>query len=128
MTCEYSSTAANRATSTEPNAAIRPRSLRARSTSITCSAASLESVASSRRIRASAAASPVLRRVPAMGRASARPSRTSTSSSGEPHTSCQSPKSAYPIHGDGLMARSRRYTASGCSASGNRSATLRFTW
>ena len=76
----------NSTTSTLPGSQTRPRSLRARSTSMRCSARSLGSASSSSARAASTATSPDRGRVPAMGWAMTVPSSTVTSASGEEPT------------------------------------------
>ena len=76
-----------------PGRATRPRSLRARSTSMRCSARSFGSASSSFSSRASSAAFAPRRLVPASGRMVAVPSRTFTCTSGEAPKSWKSPKS-----------------------------------
>ena len=98
----------NVSTSTLPYSHTRPRSLRPRSTSITCSARSFSSASRSCAIAWSSSASPPRGRVPAIGRVVARPPVTVTSGSGEAPTIWKSSKSRKYMYGDGLIARSPR--------------------
>ena len=72
MTWLYRSTVANSGTSTVPGLQTRPRSLRARSTSMTCSARSFGSASSSAASAASSSGVAPRQRVPAIGCSSAR--------------------------------------------------------
>ena len=67
MTCEYRSTVISSTTSTEPVRHTRPRSLRTRSTSITCSARSFGSASSSAASAVSSSGVAPRGRVPAIG-------------------------------------------------------------
>ncbi|MNY58962.1 hypothetical protein D3C86_1953600 [compost metagenome] len=96
-TCEYFSITMRSVTFTVPMSEMRPRSLRARSISITCSAISFGSASSSLASSASRSGVPPRGRVPAMGRSvtffwpSAAVSLR-TRISGEAPTICMSPK------------------------------------
>jgi hypothetical protein len=95
-------------TSTDPYSHTRPRSLRPRSTSITCSA---RSFSSARRSEASARSSSTVAprgRVPAIGRVETRRPETVSSGSGEAPTTWKSSKSRKYMYGEGLTARSPR--------------------
>jgi len=83
ITWEYRSTTMSSSTRTDPNSQTRPKSLRARSTSMTCSAVSFSSVRSSEARASSSSGVRPRGRVPAMGRLNTRPSRTRDMSSGE---------------------------------------------
>ena len=98
----------NVSTSTEPYSHTRPRSLRPRSTSITCSARSFSSASRSAAISRSSSASPPRGRVPAIGRVETLRPVTVTSGSGEAPTTWKSSKSRKYMYGDGLTARSPR--------------------
>ena len=106
-TCEKRSISSDRATRTVPARHTRERSLRPRSTSITCSARSF-SDARSRSTSPSPAAV-----VPAMGETFARPSSQATSRSGDEPTRASSSSSSRKRYGDGLTRRSARYSSSG---------------
>jgi hypothetical protein len=80
-------------TSTEPYSHTRPRSLRPRSTSITCSARSFSSASSSSAIRRSSSRPAPRGRVPAIGRVEAWRPETVSSGSGEAPTTWKSSKS-----------------------------------
>ena len=82
-----------------PYSQTRPRSLRPRSTSITCSARSFSSASSSSAIRASSAASPPRGRVPAIGRVEAWRPVTVSSGSGEAPATWKSRKSRKYMYG-----------------------------
>src|SRR3954447_18906810 len=84
ITCEYVSTAMNESTWTVPYSQTRPRSLRPRSTSITCSARSFSSASRPSAILASSAWSAPRGRVPAIGRVDTWRSDTVSSGSGVP--------------------------------------------
>ena len=99
----------NRSIRIEPGAHTRERSLRARSTSITCSARSLSDAISSASMASSSAASRPRGRVPAIGRSSHSPSAPSrTWVSGDEPISWNEPKSSRNMYGEGLTARSAR--------------------
>ena len=101
VTCEKRSGSRKRSTFTVPGTHTRERSLRPRSTSITCSARSF-SEASSR------SASPSPRAVvPAIGLRLARVPSTLTCVSGDEPTSARSPSSSRKRYGDGLIRRER---------------------
>ncbi len=93
---------------TEPYSQTRPRSLRPRSTSITCSARSFSSASSSAAIRRSSSAVPPRGRVPAIGRVATRRPATVISGSGLAPAISKSPKSRKYMYGLGLTARSPR--------------------
>ena len=95
-------------TLTVPYSQTRPRSLRPRSTSITCSARSFSSASRSAAIAWSSSTSPPRGRVPAIGRVEARRPVTVTSGSGEAPTIWKSSKSRKYMYGLGLTARSPR--------------------
>ena len=113
MTWLYRSMVKNSTTFTVPAAHTRPRSLRPRSTSITCSLRSLAS--DSRSLASSTSSSSVAPRgrVPAIGCMVTNPSRTVTSASGDdPTTAIGSPsgvgsRNRY-MYGLGLVARNTR--------------------
>ena len=106
-TCEKRSTSMVRATCTLPARHTRERSLRPRSTSITCSARSFSD-------ESSRSASPSVGSVvPAMGQRLARPSSHATSRSGDDPTSDIPSSSSRNRYGDGLTRRRARYTSSG---------------
>ena len=108
MTVLYVSTVMNVSTSTEPYSQTRPRSLRPRSTSITCSARSFSSASSSPAMRRSSSAVAPRGRVPAMGRVAARRPVTVRSGSGLAPTTWKSSKSRKYMYGLGFTARSPR--------------------
>ena len=86
MTWLYLSSDMNSSTFIEPNLATRPTSLRARSTSITCSARSFGfSFNSPASLRSCSSSLPRLR-VPAIGRLTTRPLRSCTIGSGDEPT------------------------------------------
>ena len=87
ITCEYRSTRAKSSTFTVPGSHTFPKSLRPRSTSITCSARSFSSPSSSASFARSSAPVRPLGRVPAIGDVAARRPRRLTSSSGDDPTS-----------------------------------------
>src|SRR4051795_471928 len=122
----YRSTAPNSTTCTEPGADTRPRSLRARSTSMTCSACSFGSLTNSAASAASRSAVSPRRLVPAIGCSTARPSLTVARASGlQPTMSTSSVRRKY-MYGEGFSVRRTRYTSSG---SASVSATNRWpTW
>ncbi|MNK89234.1 hypothetical protein D3C87_1092370 [compost metagenome] len=95
-------------TATLPGWAMRPRSLRSRSTIITFSARFLASAASRRAARASCPASPLRGAVPFIGRVTRCPAPScSTNSSGDSDSTQPSPGSqASTPNGTGCAARS----------------------
>ena len=95
-------------TATEPYSHTRPRSLRPRSTSITCSARSFSSASRPSAITASSAASPPRGRVPATGRVEAWRPATVSSGSGEAPAIWKSMKSRKYMYGLGLTTRRPR--------------------
>ena len=95
-------------TATEPYSQTRPRSLRPRSTSITCSARSFSSASSSAAIMRSLSGSAPRGRVPAIGRVLTRRPLTVISGSGLAPAISKSPKSRKYMYGLGLTARSPR--------------------
>ncbi len=95
-------------TSTDPYSHTRPRSLRPRSTSITCSARSFGSASSSSAIRRSSSAVAPRGRVPAIGRVDTRLPATVISGSGLAPAISKSPKSRKYMYGLGLTARRPR--------------------
>src|SRR5256885_50271 len=103
-------------TRTVPARETRPMSLRARSTSITCSARSFSDDRSSCSFAASSSSSRPRGRVPAIGCITTRPSSTRTNGSGDAPTSVAPPAPMRNMYGDGLMCRSARYSASGSGA------------
>ena len=113
MTWLYRSIVKKSTTRTVPAAHTRPRSLRPRSTSITCSLRSLASASRSLASQTSSSSVSPRGRVPAIGCIVTWPSRTVTSASGEePTTAIGSPpgvgsRSTY-MYGLGLVARSTR--------------------
>ena len=104
--CENRSASRKRSTFTVPGTHTRERSLRPRSTSITCSARSF-SEASSR----SASPSPGCVE-PAIGFSDARGPSHFTSVSGDEPTSAIPSSSSRKRYGDGLTCRSERYSES----------------
>ena len=99
-------------TSTVPGTQTRPRSLRARSTSITCSARSFGSASRLSASRTSSSSVAPRGRVPAGGWTTAEVPVTVTSASGEEPTTSNgvsrpAKRSRY-MYGDGLVARSTR--------------------
>ena len=108
ITWLYRSSVMSSSTLTVPNFATRPTSLRAKSTSITCSARSLGFSRNSPARRRSCSSSRPRLRVPAIGRLMTRPSRTCTSGSGElPAMVNDSWRTKY-IYGLGLIWRNTR--------------------
>src|SRR5262245_16378791 len=102
VTCEYRSTSRNFSTVTLPGTHTRERSLRPRSTSMTCSARSFSDP--SRR-----AASPSPRSVvPAIGLTPARPTSHLTSVSGDEPIRARPSSSSRKRYGEGLTRRSAR--------------------
>ena len=113
MTWLYRSMVANSGTSTVPGWQTRPRSLRPRSTSITCSARSFGSASSSAASAASASGVPPRGRVPAIGCSSARrrpsaPAVTFRCASGDEPTMSKPSKRSRYMYGLGLVVRSTR--------------------
>ena len=95
-------------TSTVPYSQTRPRSLRPRSTSITCSARSFSSASRPSAISASSAASAPRGRVPAIGRVETWRPVTVSSGSGEAPAIWKSMKSRKYMYGLGLTTRRPR--------------------
>src|SRR5437867_4249332 len=89
-------------TCTEPKSQTRPMSLRARSTSMTCSARSLGSASNSFSSAESSSGVRPRRRVPAMGRISTRRFSQRTWISGEAPTSEKPSSSSRNMYGEGL--------------------------
>ena len=98
----------NDSTSTVPYSQTRPRSLRPRSTSITCSARSFSSASSSCARRWSSSAVAPRGRVPATGRVATRRPETVINGSGLAPAISKSPKSRKYMYGLGLTALSPR--------------------
>ena len=102
VTCENRSGCRKRSTRTVPGTQTRERSLRPRSTSITCSARSFSEVSSR-------SASPSPRAVvPAIGLRLARRPSAFTCVSGDEPTSAKPSSSSRNRYGDGLIRRSAR--------------------
>ena len=95
-------------TATVPYSHTRPRSLRPRSTSITCSARSFSSASSPSAMCASSAASAPRGRVPAIGRVDTWRPVTVSSGSGEAPAIWKSMKSRKYMYGLGLTTRRPR--------------------
>ncbi len=96
-------------TFTVPYSAMRPTSLRPRSTSIRCSARSFSLLTSSCVMRASSSAERPRRRVPAIGRSvTVRSVATRIRSSGELPTISVPSSTRWYMYGDGLITRSAR--------------------
>ncbi len=108
MTVEYCSTAMNESTWTVPKSQTRPRSLRPRSTSMTCSARSFSSARSPAASAVSSAGVAPRRRVPAMGRVDTSRPVTVSSGSGLAPATWKSRKSRKYMYGDGLTTRRPR--------------------
>ena len=121
-TCENRSTSMNRVTRTVPPRQTRERSLRPRSTSMTCSARSFSDESN----RSTSPSSGVV--VPAIGQTLARPFSQATSRSGDEPTSETPPSSSRKRYGDGLTRRSARYSASGEAEVGRTARCEGTTW
>ena len=93
-------------TCTVPASHTRPRSLRSRSISITCSGALLRMRMQLTRQVLSEDRSWPRRRVPAIGRVVIQPSRTATRRSGDELMIAMSSMIAMPLKGPGLVSRS----------------------
>ena len=102
MTCEKRSTRMSSFTRTVPARETRPMSLRARSTSMTCSALSFSEERSSASFAASSAPSSPRGRVPAIGCMTTFPPSTRTNGSGDAPTSVAAPVSSRNMYGDGF--------------------------
>ncbi len=115
-----------------PNRATRPTSLRARSTSMVCSARSFGSSESSAAILASCSAVRPRQRVPAIGRLMTRPFNSWTIGSGDDPTSVTSADARVLrrkyIDGDGFTSRNTRYTSSGSKSPSRSKRCARTTW
>ncbi len=119
ITWEKRSTRISRSTRTVPGSVTRPRSLRPRSTSITCSARSFSSASSSRSSLRSSAGSGCRGRVPARGRVRTVRPVALTRSSGEAPMMCRPPpRLRWYMYGEGLVARRCRYRSSGAARRG----------
>src|SRR5215212_4248135 len=122
VTCEKRSGSRNRASLTVPGRQTRERSLRPRSTSITCSARSF-SEESSR----SASPSPG-RVVPAIGFSDASRPSALTSVSGEEPTRARPSSSSRKRYGDGFTRRSERYSSRALADVGRSARCERTIW
>ena len=91
-----------------PVSHTRPRSLRPRSTSITCSAFSFSSPTSSRSSAASASGVAPRGRVPAIGQVEQVRPESFTSSSGDDPISVRGPTFMKKLYGEGFTTRSAR--------------------
>ena len=108
MTWLYRSTVITSLRRTDPYSATRPTSLRARSTSMTCSARSFGSASSSASSRRSSSSLAPRGRVPASGRLVTSPFSTRTMISGLDPSSVASCVLRKNMNGDGLMTRNAR--------------------
>ena len=134
ITCEYRSTYIRSRTFTDPYSLTRPRSLRPRSTSITCSARSFSSPSIFVSSAASSASSRPRGCVPAIGRYSSFRPPARTSISGDEPSTCIPPEFFPPpnrrkyIYGDGFTVRSARYRSNGATPGSKSQRCESTTW